>query len=129
MYIFEQSTGRLLLESATGPTLIATGYSGLGEHKDDPLSQHLEGLGPIPIGQYMIGDAFHSDKSGPLTMHLIPQAGTNTYGRSAFEMHGDSADHPGAASHGCIIVPPVPRKSVADSRDRILTVVSGLSPQ
>jgi hypothetical protein len=127
MWLYESGTGRFLLDSAAGVEHLATGYSGISNHKNNPLSQHLAGLGPIPIGQYSIGEAGHSERSGPLTMHLVPQPGTNDYGRSAFEIHGDSKDHPGAASHGCIILPPKVRAQVADSRDRLLCVVSGLA--
>jgi hypothetical protein len=65
MWIFENGTGRLLLDSGDGAQHITTGYSGFGEHKNNPLSQHLEGLGPIPIGAYLIGEDFESPKSGP----------------------------------------------------------------
>jgi hypothetical protein len=126
MWIFESGTGRWLLDGPAGLELVATGYSGISVHKNVPTSQNLAGLGPVPLGQYAIGEASFSEKSGPLTMHLIPQSGTNTYGRSGFEIHGDSKDHPGGASHGCIILPREIRVRVADSRDRLLSVVSGL---
>jgi hypothetical protein len=60
-------------------------------------------------------------------MRLIPTQGTNTYRRSAFEIHGYAAAHPGASSHGCICIEPDPRARVAASRDRLLCVVSGLA--
>lgn len=126
MWLYESGTGRFLLDSAAGVEHLATGYSGISTHKNNPLSQHLAGLGPIPIGQYIISEDFESPHSGPLTMRLIVQPGTNTYGRSAFEIHGDSKEHPGAASHGCIVLPPAVRSKVADSHDRLLSVVSGL---
>jgi hypothetical protein len=127
LWIFESGTGRWLHDGPDGLEFKATGYSGISKYKNDPLSQHLAGLGPIPLGQYLIGEAFHSDHSGPLTMHLLPQPRTNTFERTAFELHGDSKDHPGAASHGCIILPREQRLEVADSHDRLLSVVSGLA--
>jgi hypothetical protein len=86
MWLFESGTGRFLLDSATGVEHLATGYSGISNHKNNPLSQHLAGLGPIPIGQYSIGEAGHSERSGPLTMHLVPQPGPTPTGaqRSRF---------------------------------------------
>lgn len=77
-------------------------YSGIGADKNNPASVGLAGRGPIPPGTYSIGPMFVSPQSGRGTMRLTPQAGTNTYGRAGFEMHGDSNSHPGAASHGCI---------------------------
>ena len=43
-------------------------------------------------------------------MRLTPLPGTQTYQRSNLEIHGDSSRHPGAASTGCIILPPEIRR-------------------
>ena len=48
--------------------------------------------------------------------------GTQTYRRDGFEIHGESIRHPGAASSGCIILPPDIRRRLAASSDRSLTV-------
>jgi hypothetical protein len=37
--------------------VIATGYSGIGDGKNDPTKQCIEDVGPIPRGDYKIGDA------------------------------------------------------------------------
>lgn len=78
-------------------------YSGApGKWKNNPDFTHDIGHGAIPVGNYIIGPAFHSPKSGRATMRLTPKTGTDTFGRSGFEIHGDSISHPGAASEGCI---------------------------
>ena len=38
-------------------------------------------------------------------MPLIPSPTNEMFGRSEFLIHGDSLEHPGAASEGCIILP------------------------
>lgn len=125
MWIYESSTGRLLHDGPLGPDFLVTGYSGLDDAKDDPVRQAEHGRGPIPIGQYLIGEAFRSEKSGPITMRLTPQLGTRVFGRSGFEIHGDSKEHPGQASHGCIVLDRIAREHISESEDRLLTVVSG----
>ena len=46
-------------------------------------------------------------------MALTPAPDTNTFGRDSFLIHGDSSEHPGAASRGCIILPRNIRDQIA----------------
>ena len=46
-------------------------------------------------------------------------------GRPIKLVHGDSKEHPGEASEGCIILPRDIRERLSTSRDRLLVVVSG----
>ena len=106
-----------------------TCYSGeQGKWKNNPDFVGDVGLGPIPPGNYSIGPAFVSGSSGPVTMRLTPQAGTDTHGRSGFEIHGDSISHPGAASHGCIVTTApsgrTDREYIDASPDKALRVVA-----
>lgn len=101
-----------------------TGYSGLGWAKNNPNCDHLPNTGPIPLGNYTIGPAHDHPELGPCVMNLDPAPGTTTYGRSAFRIHGDSREHPGAASHGCIVLGPSIRALIAKSTDRRLEVVA-----
>jgi len=81
------------------------GYSGAGPGKNNPDSQQIEDVGPIPVGAYTI-----SAKEDFPALHLVGAMrlanlpGTDLFGRSGFLIHGDSIDHPGQASHGCIIL-------------------------
>lgn len=137
MYIYEQRSGLWLAD-----TWSVACYSGFGEHRNRPESEKLAGLGPIPRGAYWIGPEEDSDVRGPVMMRLtpviVPEAirrlvpgavGTVTHGRDNFELHGDSRSHPGAASHGCIVMDRPHREQVADHPDRLLVVVSGDKPR
>lgn len=121
MYIYEQSTGRF----RHGDLVMAVGYSGFQEGKNNPLLQHVAGVGPIPQGAYLIGEPFDSPEHGPVTMHLVPLTGTELFGRGGFLIHPDSKTHPGEASRGCICLPHDPRVEVSVGRDRLLAVISG----
>lgn len=112
------STGTL-----TDPTgaFAGTGYSGKAGVWRNNLSAEADvAEGPIPQGAWHIGPAHTSPHTGPMTMDLDPLAGTNTYGRSLFRIHGDNINHD--ASHGCIILGPAIRRQIEDSEDRTLEV-------
>lgn len=119
MFIYEQKTGKL----SHGTLVLGVGYSGNGQWKNDPASQAVEGHGPLPIGFYTIGPVFDSPKLGPTVMALLPDAGNQMFGRSAFFMHGDDITHPGDGSDGCIVQGPHVRETVSLSQDRRLQVV------
>lgn len=120
MWIFEQ-TGRLLHSD----TFVIRGYSGFAEGKNNPLMQAAKNMGPIPVSLYSIGEPHDTELHGPYVLPLWPDISTETWGRSGFLIHGDSLEHPGLASHGCIIVPRNIRMMIHESKDRILQVVSG----
>lgn len=122
MWLYEQSTGKL---SSTESAFIAFGYSGADAGKNNPTMQSVRDLGPIPQGIYAIGAPFDSIDHGPFAMRLAPDAANEMFGRSGFLMHGDSREHPGCASRGCIILSRDARKTVAASGDRELHVLSG----
>ena len=120
MWTYSQSTGELSHDGV----LVGAGYSGLGLEKDDSGAQDEAGVGPIPQGSWMIGNAGNSPTLGPLAIPLWPAAGTETYGRSGFFIHGDSLDHPGSASHGCIVLEHNVRLAISQSDDKALTVTA-----
>ena len=118
MWTFSQSTGELLQNGK----FEGTGYSGTGEGRNNPSMQDVPNVGPIPQGNYIIGEAYDDDHLGPCVMHLDAEDDTNTFGRSLFRIHGDNVNHD--ASHGCIILGPSIRHIIADSGDDELTVVA-----
>ena len=121
-WVYYQRSGKLYLNDSP----IAAGYSGFGAGKNNPSAQEQVGVGPIPCGAYVIGDALAEDPPhGPLVMRLSPYPETQTFGRSGFLVHGDSVESPGAASHGCIILPRPVRERIAGWPDRLLMVLSG----
>jgi hypothetical protein len=121
MWTFEQGSGELL----RGGVCVAHGYAGFGDGKGNPEKQDVRNVGPIPRGFWRIqslteGQTVH----GPYVMRLVPEHGTEVFGRSGFLIHGDSIKNPGTASHGCIILARVAREMVWKSGDRRLEVVA-----
>ena len=124
-YIYDQRTGEL--SPAPGGKLIATGYSGYGEGKNNPALQYLPDVGPIPRGMYLMGMARTDAELGPVAIPLGACNGTETFGRCGFFMHGDDIRHPGCGSHGCVIMPRIVREMMRPG-DRLLVVASVENP-
>jgi Protein of unknown function (DUF2778) len=126
MWEFSNKTGILRhLPSENSGILIAVGYSGAGKGKNNPAMQSVHNVGPIPCGTYHIAlTPFDSSKHGPLCLRLEPAATNEMFGRSEFLIHGDSREHPGCASEGCVIMPHYARQRILDSADPVLRVVS-----
>lgn len=123
MWEYAQGSGELYFDSE----LVATGYSGLGEGKNNPALEGVKDVGPIPRGFYTIGAPENVDtpgKHGKFVLRLTPVEGTNTHGRDGFLIHGDAFDHPGAASEGCIVVARPARDRIAASGETLLHVVA-----
>jgi hypothetical protein len=120
MWTYRQSTGLLSRDGVK----CGIGYSGLGGGKDQPADQDARGEGPIPAGAWTIGPPHADPQLGPHVMALTAAAGTETFGRSAFFIHGDSLAHPGQASHGCIVLSFSMREQISASGDNDLTVTA-----
>lgn len=105
-WTYEQSTGHLYHNSE----FIEAGYSGSLTNKNNPDRQRVRGMGPLPQGTYRI--AGHSTSKGPLTIILVQTSG-ESFGRSAFRIHGERVNKPaGFASEGCIIMSLATRRRV-----------------
>jgi hypothetical protein len=125
MWTYQQTTGFILNPDGEH---VFTGYSGAGHvaatGRNNPDMQDVVATGPIPQGTYSIGPPYFNPKTGPTTMNLDPLPGTNTFGRSAFRIHGNNATDD--ASEGCIIHSPAgDRMSIWDSGDHVIQVVRG----
>ncbi len=108
---------------------VATGYSGAGIGKNNPVMQNVHNVGPIPQGAWTVtGPPVDTKTHGPYVLKLTPKDETETFGRDGFLMHGDSKDHPGTASQGCIIVSKQVGEQVWNSGDRDLKVIADGSP-
>jgi type VI secretion system (T6SS) effector TldE1-like protein len=118
MWTYSQSTGELKHNGIH----VADGYSGNLLGKNNPMLQMSPDIGPIPRGEYKVGHPHHSHHVGPYAMPLSPKAGTETFGRKSFFIHGDSIKHPGLASKGCIILSPPARHRIWLSGDHDLSV-------
>jgi hypothetical protein len=121
MWVYNASNGNL---SHNG-RLIGTGYSGHGLGLNNSALEDEPNIGPIPRGQWTIMPAFDAPDTGPMSMPLTPDEGTETFGRSGFRMHGDSLEFAGQeeASHGCIVIARSVRMLVSLSTDNALQVV------
>jgi hypothetical protein len=120
MFTFTISSG----EFAHDGQVLGHGYSGDPAHKNDPAYEPLRDEGPIPEGRYCIGAAEDTATHGPHVMELWALPGVQLYGRSGFLIHGDSMEHPGAASHGCIVLCRTIRDYISDSGDHSLQVLA-----
>jgi hypothetical protein len=124
MWRYEQKTGRLLHNDAC----VATGYAGGNcgknpEGKNNPESQEISKIGPLPQGKYTFGTPVAQSHLGPFAIPLIPDSGNEMFGRSSFYVHGDTTPS-GNASEGCIIMPRPIREQVSSSPDNDLEVVA-----
>ena len=120
-WFWVQNEGKLY----DGNGAVCVGYSGFAVGKNNPAYEEVPDIGPIPIGTWGIGAAENNPQLGPIARPLTPLDGTDTHGRDGFFIHGDSIEHPGAASHGCVILPPAIREEMNDGDT--LTVVSSNS--
>lgn len=125
-WTYEQTTGRLL--SPAGK-VIAAGYSGAGDGKNNPTEENIQNVGPIPCGFYDIQEPVDSPRHGKFAMPLLPDAENFMFGRNEFLIHGDSVERPGEASEGCIILPRFAREQIWNSGDHRLQVVKELATE
>jgi hypothetical protein len=121
MWTYEQSTGKML---DPGGAVLAVGYSGGDDGKNNPAFEAEHDVGPLPQGVYLIGEPRDTVGHGPYALPLTPDAANQMFGRSDFLIHGDSITAPGSASEGCIIMPRFARERIWESGDRQLTVVA-----
>ncbi len=122
MWTYEQSTGKLS-NSIAGIVYEVYGYAGRGECKNNPALENVKGKGPLPKGTYTILPPRDSQTVGKYAMPLLPDPHNNMYGRNSFYIHGDSAEHPGEASHGCIVTGFDQRHILWLTGDHVLQVV------
>jgi hypothetical protein len=123
-WTYSQATGELQQDGEH----VATGYSGTGAGKNNPVMQNVPNVGPIPRGNWTItGPPADTRDHGPCVLRLEPTPETDTRGRSGFLIHGDSKAQPGTASHGCIILPRAVREQLWQSGDRDLEVLAEVS--
>lgn len=101
---YNQTTGQLRHNGQ----VVGTGYSGAGmtaaTGRNNPAMEAVANAGPIPAGQYQIGQAFNSQNTGPNAIPLTP-VGHNAHGRTAFQIHGNNSIN--NASTGCVIMSPL----------------------
>ncbi len=120
MWVYYQLTGEMVHNS---PAYRFKGYAGKGEGKNNPDMQDVKMIGPLPCGWYDIERPASHPKLGAYVMFLTPDPANDMMGRSEFAIHGDSRQHPGDASNGCIILGPEARMRIWQSNDHRLKVM------
>lgn len=128
-WVFKQSTGEIFRSHVftmdKGCAPLGIGYSGYQQGKNNPDMQNLCDLGPIPRGRWVIASMLpETADHGPYVLRLIPDCTTPTFGRRGFLIHGDSLQHPGEASLGCIVLPHIVRVQIWQSGDHDLEVIA-----
>lgn len=108
-YFFKQDTGQFRRNNYP-LTLLGKGYAGRDKGYNNPDMEGVKGIGPLPKGFYFPEELFEEHPTvGKYAIRLRPDDETRAkilaYGRDpdSFFMHGDSKEHPGLASHGCIV--------------------------
>lgn len=107
-----------------GAHVFTGGYSGQGPGLNNPAEEGVQAVGPLPEGHYHIAGLATDNHTGPFSLILQPEAGTEMHGRAGFRIHGDNSKANFSASHGCIILPPQVRHQIWDSGDRELLVTA-----
>jgi len=119
MWTYRQSTGVLLRDGLP----VGQGYAGHGAGKNNPALQNVGEIGPLPRGRYRMERALNSLSLGPSVIPLAPLATNVMFGRGGFFIHGDSVEHPGQGSCGCICLPLAQRLMIIHSGDADLEVI------
>lgn len=118
---YHNSTGRLVCTNAAGTTVVdETGYAGTGAGRNNPAMDNVPNVGPIPSGNYTVGTGHAGGHTGPQTLNVDANAGTDTHGRDLFRIHGNNARND--ASQGCIIMGRTTRDTISNAGGASLTV-------
>jgi hypothetical protein len=138
LWTYEQATGKLRNPNGdvTGIGYAGRDFDSAGKFvggKNNPAKENIENVGPVPCGIYAADwmDLVHV-VVGKFAIHLTPDQTTKAriavYGRQPFSffIHGDSFEHPGASSDGCIVQTLRVRRQLWDSGDHVLQVISGV---
>lgn len=127
---YEQITGFMYDDNGQ---LLGKGYSGHPPHRNDPSSEGVPNIGPIPCGTYNITAMEpNTTEHGPYVLVLSPDGPTRqrilSYNRTPdeFRVHGDEIKVPGMASQGCIVMPPSVREVLWTGPDHIIDVIDKL---
>jgi len=122
---YHQSTGFITLNNSQN--IVAKGWAGKGDGRNNPAMQTEHCLGPLPQGWYTIGGwEEHHNELGPMVAALWPDESNEMFGRDSFYFHGPSMDPAeyGQESKGCIVLPHAQRQKVKDTGIIRLNVVA-----
>lgn len=115
---FSQLNGKIWDSHSWNPdNYIGQGYAGRDAGKNNPSMEGVKGIGPLPHGLWKPVEFFALHPTVGKNAVRVEPADQETldrvkaYGRDPFSffMHGDSSEHPGLASHGCMVEGPAIR--------------------
>ena len=108
---YSQTTGNMTDDNGN---LIAKGWAGHGDGKNNPAMQSVHNVGPLPQGKYNVSGWFSHPRLGPMVARLTQFEG-ETFGRDSFFIHGaaKNLDKHGQESEGCIVQERIERDKVA----------------
>jgi len=89
--------------------------------RNNAAYQMVHNIGPLPFGKYRFGPWHTHQGLGPHCASLT-QIDGETYGRSAFYMHGASSVDPLNSSEGCVVVAHDPRVLIESLNPTYLNV-------
>lgn len=104
-FVYSVARGEMFLRCCKDvEVLVAKGYSGYREYRNNPSFEARKALGPIPRGRWRIGPGVEHPRLGALAIPLEWESGLSVYGRSGFYIHGDNRAGDFTASNGCIVL-------------------------
>ena len=121
MWTYQQSTGGIWQNN--GP-VVALGYAGAPGAVNDPGTQHIRNVGPLPRGLYRMLSAVTHPRLGPVAIRLEPDRHNEMFDREDFWIHGDNRRNNRSGSKGCPVMLRPVRLSLDASVDRWLVVVA-----
>ena len=119
---YDPSTGHITDEAGN---LLAIGWAGNGEGKNNPAMQNVHNVGPLPYGLYEVAEWEHFHNGLGHDVVALHQIEGETYGRDGFFIHGPAinSEHYGQESKGCIVVPREGRLKLEDLKPVYIRVV------
>ena len=125
---YDQVTGHI---SKDDGEVIATGWAGNGEGKNNPALQAERNVGPLPQGLYQVGEWEYEHNGLGHDVVALLQVEGETFDRSGFFIHGPSVnlEHYGQESKGCIVVPRDGRLVVKSLNPDFVKVFASVVPE
>ena len=117
---WSQSRGSMTTDDGR---LIAVGFAGNHDGRNNPDMQSVHDVGPLPQGVYRVGAWGPHAELGQLSAPLTQIAG-ETYGRSGFYIHGPGGADPSQCSKGCVVIEHSQRLVVASLAPVTVTVTA-----
>lgn len=104
-FCYEQRSGDLWVINGDFQLPLGSGFAGYEAGRNNPAMEQVRNVGPLPKGEYAMRLVDHPRFKSPAIQ--LEQKYGETFGRSAFYIHG------GTTSHGCIVIQRTLRVAIA----------------